>query len=200
MSITEVRASDWIAAETPGTPAKRCPRNGLWVRSLGLAVFSLETARRSNGLDYISQKCVHGAVLIVNKSHRDTCISSFVLVSGTKRRGRRKGGVLKLWLLLFLWACASTQSGLKPLQHPFRAINHQESLAAAQNLARGRIIVLVRGKEMTAQAETVLPRGQSPRNHGPRHDGDNKGGAWVQWEDLAFLYPEPGFAPPWTAA
>lgn len=91
VSITRVSASDWIAAETPGTQAKHCLRNGLWVRSLGLAVFLSEIARLGNGLDYISQKCVHGAVLIVNKSHRDTCISSFVLVSGTKRRGRRKG-------------------------------------------------------------------------------------------------------------
>ena len=91
VSITRVSAWDWIAAETPGNPAKHCPRNGLWVRSLGLAVFLFETARRRNELDYVSQKRVHGAVLIVNKSHRDTCISSFVLVSGTKRRGRRKG-------------------------------------------------------------------------------------------------------------
>lgn len=90
MSITRVSASDWIAAETAGTRAKLCPRNGLWVRSLGLAAFLLGTARRRNRLDYISQKRVHSTGLIVNKSHRDTCISSFVLVSGTKGRGRRK--------------------------------------------------------------------------------------------------------------
>lgn len=90
LSITRVSASDWIAAETPGTLAKLCPRNGLWVRSLSLALF-WETAGEMNRLDYISQRRLHSAVLIVNKSHRDTCISSFVLVSGTKGRGRRKG-------------------------------------------------------------------------------------------------------------
>lgn len=90
LSITRVSASDWIAAETPGTKAKLCPRNGLWVRSLSLALF-WETVGKRNRLDYISQRCVQSAVLIVNKSHRDTCISSFVLVSGTKGRGRRKG-------------------------------------------------------------------------------------------------------------
>lgn len=56
-----------------------------------LASYLWETARRRNRLDYISQRCVYSAVLIVNKSHRDTCISWFVLVSGTKGRRRRKG-------------------------------------------------------------------------------------------------------------
>lgn len=91
VSITTASASDWIAAETPGTQAKLRPRNGLWVRSLNLPPFLWETAGRRNRLDYISQRCVESAVLIVNKSHRDTCISSFVLVSRTKGRGRRKG-------------------------------------------------------------------------------------------------------------
>lgn len=52
-------------------------------------------------MDYMSQKCVRSALLIVNKSHRDTCISSFVLVSGTKGRGRRKGVLEKLEHLVF---------------------------------------------------------------------------------------------------
>lgn len=118
-----------------------------------------------------------------------------------KKEGAEEGSVLKLWLLLFLWACASTQSGLKPLTAPIPGHKPPESLAA-QNLARGQGIVLVRGEgdDCTSGSSAASKGTQSPRNHGPRHDGDNKGGAWVQWEDLAFLYPEPGFAPPWTAA
>lgn len=34
VSITRVSALDWTTAESPGTRAKLCPRNGLWVRSL----------------------------------------------------------------------------------------------------------------------------------------------------------------------
>lgn len=34
MSVTRTSASDWIAAETPGTNAKLCTRNGFWVCSL----------------------------------------------------------------------------------------------------------------------------------------------------------------------
>ncbi|XP_054582624.1 uncharacterized protein LOC129151520 isoform X2 [Eptesicus fuscus] len=41
MSVTRMSASDWIAAETPGTNAKLCTRNGFWVCSLSLGFVPL---------------------------------------------------------------------------------------------------------------------------------------------------------------
>ena len=118
-----------------------------------------------------------------------------------KKEGAEEGSVLKLWPLLFLWACACTRSSLNPLAAPIPSHKHPESLAA-QILARGQGIVLVRGEgdDCTSGSSAASRGTQSPRNHGPKHDSDNKGGAGVQWENLTFLYPEPGFTTPWTAA
>lgn len=62
--------------------------------------------------------------------------------------------------------------------------------------------MLVRGEgdDCTSGSSAASWGTQSPTNHGPRHSGDNKGGAGLQWEDLALFYPEPGLAPPGTAA
>lgn len=57
-----------------------------------------------------------------------------------KKEGAEEGSVLKLWPLLFLWACASTQSSLKLLAVPIPG-HKQPELLAAQNLARGQGIV-----------------------------------------------------------
>ena len=105
--------------------------------------------------------------------------------------------VQQFFCTCFLWACASSQSSLKLLAVPIPGHKQPESLAA-QNLARGQGIVLVRGEgdDCTSGSSPASRGTQSPRNHGPRHDRDNKGGAGVPWEDLTFLYPEPGFAPP----
>lgn len=80
-------------------------------------------------MDYISQKAARGQVLIVNKSHRDTCISSFVLVSGTKGRGRRKG-VFGSFALFFL------SPGLSELFGPSRPFLSTGSGPWAARIAR----------------------------------------------------------------
>lgn len=116
-----------------------------------------------------------------------------------KREEAEEGSVLKLWPLFFLWTCPNTQEQPQPLAAPVPHHKQPKSLAA-QSLAAGQGIVLVLGEgdDYTSGSSAASRGTQSPTNHGIKHDGGNKGGSGLQWEELGFLYPELCLATPKT--